>query len=276
MAHPRLVLVMASRADHHGVVSARATRAAASVTSGVQAVDGAVSAAGDRHRPFRGLVDWAGGLWASREADSRQLRAQNEELRARLAELEEARLENERLRALVDSRGRRAAVGRRARVIGRPRTLGGRHLIDRGLRRRRSGRACRCIGAQGLVGQIVEVSPGSSKVRLITDQRSGVAAHGAARPAPTASCAARSTGDLSLDFVSKDTTGQARAMCVITSGIGGVYPRGFVVGEVSEVAARARRALPADRGQRPVCPPGIEEVLVLVGVPARVEPQGGE
>ena len=71
-------------------------------------------------------------------------------------------------------------------------------------------------------------------------------------------------GKLTLDFVSTDTTVRAGDV-VITSGIGGVYPKGLIVGEVTKV-----QRTPADLYQNIELAPsgrlaGLEEVLVLVG-----------
>jgi rod shape-determining protein MreC len=60
---------------------------------------------------------------------------------------------------------------------------------------------------------------------------------------------------------------------LITSGMGGAYPKGVVVGEVTEVAAAQADLFPKVSAVSRVPIDRIEEVLVLIG--AAPEPQAG-
>jgi rod shape-determining protein MreC len=232
-----------------------------------------ISAAGETiTRPVRGLLDWAGDLGVSR-SQLEQLRDQNAALRARVAELEEARLENERLRGLLDitQAGDLEALG--ANVIGRPiNSWEGVITIDRGSR---DGVApgMPVVGADGLLGQTIDVGPVSSRVRLISDQRSSVSAF-VQRSRAEGIVQGSIDGRITLQFVSIETTLQAGDV-VITSGMGGVYPKGLVVGEIVDVRTDPGR-LYQDVRIRPAAElEGIEEVLVLTGAPATELPSGG-
>jgi len=244
------------------------------VRRGVQAATAPISAAGEYvTRPVRGAIAWVTDLGVSR-SQLEQLRQQNEQLRATVAELEEARLENERLKVLL--RIARSAdlesVG--AHVIGRPtNSWDGIITIDRGSD---DGLASGMpvVGPLGLLGQTVEVSGSSSKVRLITDQRSGVAAM-IQRSRVEGVVRGSIDGRLTLDFVSVDTTVTAGDV-VITSGMGGVFPKGLVIGEVTDVV-RNPGALQQAIAVRPGGDPsGLEEVLVLVGDVPDTPTDGGE
>ncbi len=238
------------------------------------AVAAPASAAGEFvTRPVRGFFAWASDLGVSR-SQLETLRTQNDELRKRVADLEEARLENERLKGLVDfvQTSNTAAVG--ARVIGRPtNSWEGVITIDRGTADQvKPGMPV--VGPAGLLGQTVDVTEHSARVRLITDPNSGVAAmlqseraegivHGSI------------DGELSLDFVSTETTVRAGDV-VITSGIGGVYPKGLIIGEVTDV-----KKTPSDLYQSiELSPPGrlagLEEVLVLIGATPQTDVGNGE
>jgi rod shape-determining protein MreC len=82
-------------------------------------------------------------------------------------------------------------------------------------------------------------------------------------------------GRLTMEFVSQETTVKAGDV-VITSGLGGVYPKGLVIGEVTEVE-RDTSALYQSIALEPGGDlAGLEEVLVLIGEPAPVETSGGE
>ena len=129
-------------------------------------------------------------------------------------------------------------------------------------------------GPAGLLGQTVDVTPHSARVRLITDPSSGVAAM---LQSERAEGIVRGSidGNLTFDFVSTDTTIRAGDV-VITSGIGGVYPKGLIVGEVTKV-----RSTPSDLYQDVELEPsarldGIEEVLVLVGAVPKTDVGVGE
>lgn len=212
--------------------------------------------------PVGAVGDYIAGLGTSRER-LEALEAQNEELRARLAELEEARQENERLRALVDFAEERSLATLGARVIGRPASAWeGTITIDRG-----SADGVEpgmpVIAAQGLVGQVATVSSRAATVRLITDQQSGVAAMvqssrvlGVVRGSIS--------GALSLDFVDRSQMPQTGDV-VITSGLGGVYPKGIVIGDVTSVEDRRGELYPRIAVTSRVPINRIEEVLVLVG-----------
>lgn len=224
-------------------------------------------------RPARGFFAWAGDLGVSR-SQLEELRTQNESLRTRVAELEEERLENKRLKDLlaIAQQSELESVG--ARVIGRTsNSWEGVITIDRGSQHGVSN-GMPVVGPDGLLGQTVEVAANSAKVRLITDQRSGVAAM---IQSSRATGIARGTidGSMMLDFVSRDTTVTAGDV-IITSGLGGVYPKGLVIGEVTRVdrdpSALYQRIAMAPSGAIGA----LEEVLVLVAVPETDPLSGGE
>lgn len=241
---------------------------------GAQAVTAPVSAAGEwTTSPLRATGDWFSGLSASR-SELETLAAQNAELRSRIAELEEARLENERLRDLVGFIEARNLDALGARVIGRPTSAWeGVITIDRGSA---DGVdiGMPVLAAQGLLGQTVEVTAHSAKVRLISDQRSGVAA---LIQSTRAEGVVRGSieGELTMDYVSRESTVVAGDV-VLTSGLGGVYPKGLIVGEVSVVELADNDLFPYIIVRPSARIAGIEEVIVLVGAPPTTDIGGGE
>ncbi|MHB1136303.1 MAG: rod shape-determining protein MreC [Coriobacteriia bacterium] len=221
--------------------------------------------------PFRSIGSFFDGIGASRER-VQTLEQQNQELRARLAELEEARQENERLRALVDFAEERKFAKLGAEVIRRPLSIWeGVIVIDRG-----SADGVEpgmpVIAAQGLVGQVADVAAHSSSVRLVTDQMSGVAAIVQSTRTPGV-VRGSVEGSLSLDFVDRNLLPVAGDV-VITSGIGGVYPGGIVIGDVVSVDDRHGELYPRIKVESRVPVGAIEEVFVLVG--AVIDTDAGE
>jgi rod shape-determining protein MreC len=222
--------------------------------------------------PFEAAGGWFSNLTISRD-DLAALRTQNDELRARLAELEEARQENERLRQLVEFAEERKLTKLGARVIGRPTSSWeGVITIDRGsVDGVEPGMPV--LAAQGLLGQVFEVSAHAAKVRLITDQRSGVA--GMVQSTRVAGVVKGSIdGEITLDFVSAEVTPTAGDV-IITSGLGGVYPKGLVIGDVVSVEARRGELFPRIIVVSRVRVNQLEEVLILVGPVVETEPEGG-
>jgi len=89
------------------------------------------------------------------------------------------------------------------------------------------------IAASGVVGRIVVPSPGAAKVQLLTDRN---AAAGALIERSRAQGVAIGGGDerLRLDYVS-EAADVVVGDLVVTSGIDGIYPKGFTLGYVDTV-----------------------------------------
>ena len=165
-----------------GGVVHRARDGAQAVAAPISAVGGMVTS------PIRGVFVWVGDLGVSR-SQLEALRQQNELLRNTVSALQEARLENIRLEALVNfaQASKLKAVG--AHVIGLPTEWDRVLTLDRGTA---DGihegmpvvgslgvvpqHATEASAAGGLIGQTIDVTAHSAKVRLINDQNSGVAA----------------------------------------------------------------------------------------------------
>lgn len=241
---------------------------------GTQAVTAPVSAAGEwLFTPVVAVRNYFGGLGVSR-SEIEALKRQNTELRVSVAELEEARLENARLQKIVGfvEASKLEALG--ARVIGRPPSAWeGSLLIDRGSADGvKTGMPV--LAPEGLLGQTVEVTEHSAKVRLITDQRSGVAgliqtvrAEGVVRGSIE--------GRLSMEFVSREATVTVGDV-VITSGMGGVYPKGLLIGQVEVFELNDNDLYPSITVVPTADFDGIEEVVVLVGATPQPELGGTE
>lgn len=162
-----------------------------------------------------------------------QLRDENAQLKAQLAELQEYRGEAQRLQGLLDLSDKYDFKGVTGRVIGKGTDAWNRVVtLNVGSV---SGVECGLpvVGGSGLVGQVIEVSPLTCRVRLISDPQSGVSvvlqsnrAEGVVRGSIA--------GLLYLEDLDTSTevnVGDA----VITSGLGGSYFRGVALGTVVNV-----------------------------------------
>ena len=229
--------------------------------TGVLAVSAPLEQAGSwLTSPLRVVGDFAGGLSVSRDQLA-VLRTQNQKLRQQVSDLSEARAENARLGALLSIKQALQLPMTAARVIGRPTSSWeGSLVIDKGSS---SGfkQGMPVIAAQGLLGQLVEVAPNASKVRLITDRRSGVAALIQSSRAPGI-VRGSIEGDLSLDFLDRRLKPKL-GDTVVSSGIGGVFPRGIVVGDIGFIRDQRSDPFPHIVVISRVPIQNVEEVLVL-------------
>src|SRR5579864_1399672 len=94
------------------------------------------------------------------------------------------------------------------------------------------------ITHQGLVGLVVKVDPTSSKVRLINDLNSSVSVRLQTESRTTGVLRGQSQGNLMVIAYISQTDVVSEGDVVLTSGLGGIYPEGLVVGKVSRVDRR--------------------------------------
>lgn len=193
-----------------------------------------------------------------------QLQESNATLSQIVVELEEYRQEANRLESLIGLHDAYGFTSVAARVTGYSSDSYNRIItIDVGSA---SGvtEGLPVMGTTGVVGQVISVSTYSSQVRLLNDAQSGVA---------VMLQSSRSEGILSgsvegvlylegVDEGVEVTEGEA----VITSGLGGGYFRGLVIGTVSKVEQRQ-----GDATRTIVITPNasfdnISEVLVVLGM----------
>lgn len=161
------------------------------------------------------------------------LRDEVEELREQLSQMEEYRQEIERLQGLLDMKGRYAIDGIPAQVVGRSAdtwnktvtiNVGSDDGVSAGLT---------VMGPSGVVGQVVSVSPTVSQVRLITDPQSGIAVLIQSNR-KEGICRGSLDGMLYLENIDANANIQIGDV-VVTSGLGGSYTRGLIVGTVVKV-----------------------------------------
>lgn len=195
------------------------------------------------------------------EATLTQLREQNAELRALVAETEEYRQEVERLEELLDLKETYGIQGVTGNVIGRSSDAWNQTVTldvgtDDGVE---SGLTV--TGATGVIGQVVQTSSSSCVVRLLTDPQSGAAA---LIQSSRAEGIVRGSLDglLYLENVDADTQVSVGDV-VLTSGMGGSYTRGLLIGTVVRVDGQK-----GDADRRIVVAPNdearaFEEVIVV-------------
>ena len=182
------------------------------------------------HRVFAWPMDIAGLRY-----ENQVLREQNLRLSLEVLELREAGLENERLRGLLRFRREagNAVAYLAARVVARdPDYVPNAVLIDVG---RSDGVRERMpvVTADGLVGRVLETHSGSAVVQLLLDRNCRVSAI-VQRRDRVRGIALCEDGTFYLEHVplrAEITVGDV----VVSSGLGGVFPKGLLVGYVERV-----------------------------------------
>jgi rod shape-determining protein MreC len=219
-------------------------------------------------RVFQWTIAWTEGIWS----DYFSLVNVHKENTALQKELNTLRMENSRYRELLFTHARLKALfqfkqsinipSTAAQVIGLDPTGWFRSvIIDKGAH---AGIMVDMpvVNSSGVVGRVVSVSPHYAKVLLLTDQNSAVDSliqrsrdRGMVRGLKTEVCA--------LDYMIK-TSDVRVGDTVVTSGLGGVYPKGIPIGEVTNV-----EDFPGDLFRHITVKPAVdfsrlEEVLVIL------------
>lgn len=214
---------------------------------------------------WRGFVDLRG----VRE-ENRRLKDERDRLRTALQRREAQAAETEHLRALLGLHETAAAASVAAEVVARGglpwyRTF----VVDRGSESG-VGLNAPVVSPEGLVGRVIAVAPGASKVQALLDQHAG---------ASVLLERSRVTGVISGQVGNADAAEPlftlkyvpARADVVlgdsvVTSGLDRIFPKGLLVGHVSQV--RPGSGLFQEIFVAPAVPfERLESVLILPATP---------
>ncbi len=167
------------------------------------------------------------------EQDNRDLKKKINELKAELISYQEGYLESQRLKNLLSLRDNydyhsisASVIGRESGALSRTITInkGSAHGLKIGMP---------VIAPPGLVGRVTDVSWHASKVLLFFDESSNIdviiqrtRTQGIIRGAGSLGCI--------LKYISK-TQDVKEGEVVVSSGIGGVFPKGLLIGVISHV-----------------------------------------
>ncbi len=190
-------------------------------------------------RAFHPVASFFSGLAhvGSLESDNRALRAENERLRAQSSKSVSTQRELARLQALFNLQQSLGLKGVAARVVGESvSNFEWTVTIDRG-----SSDGVKAympvVAGEGLVGNVIQVASHWSKVMLVIDPRSAVAAR-LAGSGETGLVTGQRARPLSMDLVNPEATVSANEQ-VVTSGYqGGLYPPEILIGFVSSEYTR--------------------------------------
>lgn len=227
--------------------------------------------------PFQGVINSVGNhvrqmttaVWeiATVYQQNKMLLSEVEQLREMKVEVNEVMAENQRLRTLLGYKQIATQFDLvSARIIARdPGNWTDTMMINRGTN---DGikKDMVVVTAQGLVGNVVNVFNSTARVQLILDPRSSVGALVQRAESRVAGIVEGNSSDKTLarmvniprdsDIVEGDQ--------IITSGFGGIYPKGIVVGSVETIANDSGGLLKYAMLRPAVDFQKLEEVAVIV------------
>jgi rod shape-determining protein MreC len=200
-------------------------------------------------------------------------REQIDRLETQLVRLRELETENQDLRNLLGLK-QRAGPGELIpvrRIAGDPNPFVGSFTIDKG-EDEGVQLGMTVATARGLVGRVIRASPSSAKVLMITDSNSSVTARiqtsNATGMVRGRTDARGLVGDtpLVMEKIPQEDRLEVGDL-VVTSDLGGIFPEGLIVGQVSQVRQRD-----GDLFQEASVEPSVEmnrlERLYVIGQPA--------
>jgi len=194
--------------------------------------------------------------------ENARLRAQVDTLSREAAALREQATSADRLERLLELREKVAYRSVAARVVSRdPGHWFATLVVDRG-RREGVDRNSPVVTPDGVVGRVIEVTPTASRILLIADSRSalGVLVQDSRAAGVVEGWG---TGTLRLKYLSR-AAALKQGDRVVTSGLGGVFPRGLVVGRIRSVTREEGALLQEAEVEPAAALDRLEEVLILL------------
>ncbi|MGA1839575.1 MAG: rod shape-determining protein MreC [bacterium] len=195
------------------------------------------------HVAANSMVNWVREIWEG-YIMLVGLAKENKILRKKLSELEavnnyflEIEKENQRLKNLLEFRKTLPNVIISSQIIGKDATSWFRSiLLNKGTR---DGVQVNqpVVTHQGLVGKVIRTTPSTALVELITDKNSRVAAL-IQKNRAEAILYGRSGPVCILEYLDRDVDIQPGDY-VISSGMGGIFPKGLVLGTISKVGKKS-------------------------------------
>ena len=221
-------------------------------------------------RPFRGVANAVGGVFGL-QSENERLQAEVTRLTAEIVRLREAEKENQRLRDLLEFRQREPSLSLMvANIIGADTSnLIQSVVIDKGRSDGvREGMAV--VAGAGLVGRVTMAYDRTARVLLIIDSSSSVSAMVQSSRA-LGVVRGRPDGGLVMDYLSQSKD-IAVGDIVVTSGLGGGFPKGLAIGQVRSIR-HSDVELFQDVSLEPAVGFGsLEEVLVVTSPAPQAQP----
>jgi rod shape-determining protein MreC len=200
-------------------------------------------------------------LFVGTQRENQQLREENDRLQLENAVMNEILLENERLRDSLAFKRLHPPTSIMTQVIGKESSPASSTITINKGSRDGIGTGMAVIAAEGVVGRVQTVLPGTSKIMLLTDPGSTLAVRVQRN---------REDGLLegklqhcALKYVSYYADIQEGDL-LVTSGLDGIFPKGLAVGSVVKVTKHEANAFQTVLAKPAVKLSRLEEALVLI------------
>jgi rod shape-determining protein MreC len=166
--------------------------------------------------------------------ENKILRQKNTELNFENASLRYLEQENERLELLLGFKKQLPYTSMAAWVIGLDYS-GNRKILflDKGLNDLVKENMA-CLNSQGLIGKVVEAGKGISKVICLNDPNSRVPARIERTQEQGLVYGTTTDTELEMRYLPKQSRAEIGDV-VVSSGLGGIYPKGIMIGRISEI-----------------------------------------
>ena len=246
-----LLITISVRVGNTGVFAA--------VRSGVQTIANPLtSLCSGVSTPFKSVG--SGSSYSDDEVD--KIVQENAQLKTLVAQLEEYRQQDQRLTTLLELSDTYGLKTVAAKIVGTSSGWNQTATINVGSNQGLQ-EGMGVMSSCGLYGQVESVSATSATVRLISDATSKVSAM-IQNTRSTGIVSGSYDGNLVLDYISVDTT-VGEGDIVLTSGEGGTYPRGIIIGTVKSVEVDSSKLYYRIAVDPILNFDSCEEVLVLTG-----------
>jgi rod shape-determining protein MreC len=194
--------------------------------------------------------------------ENRRLSAEVALLKGKVFELESLKQENARLRTLAGFEKEHKIKSIAAHVVGMPTSnWWSSVIVDRGssdgVRRNMP-----VLAGGGLVGQVSDAASSVSKIILLNDVQSGVSVQDQRTGEIGVIKGQLKDKTLSIQYISRDSLIH-KGDAIITSGLGGVFPKGIYVGRVSAVQESTYSLYKVVNVESPVDFTNMDEVLII-------------
>lgn len=198
-----------------------------------------------RQAVSRGLLSRLAGMFraGSVQAENRRLKSQVEELSLLKGDIVRLEEENGRLRRALDYVARKPEQWLAAGVLSRQGGAAGVHRTIRVDKGTAAGvvKGAVVVVPEGLVGRVTAVTLHTSEIALVTDPSVKVSCEiVTGRPGGVRGILCGGSEDRLLIRYLRDDDGASVHSRVLTSGCGGVFPRGIEVGTLLSVTNRIR------------------------------------
>ena len=202
--------------------------------------------------------------WKNVRAENRRLRDEIQRLRVEGLRVDDVIAENGRLRRLLALHEWLPITTLPGEIIAREWGGWARSLtVNRG-RRDNIARLTAVIAPEGLVGRVVDVRPGAAVVQVLTDPSSTVGAH-VVRTRTPGIVEGDPRGTIRFKYLAREGARIQVDDVIVTSGLGGLFPRGVPIGRVRAIDDRGSALFHYALLSPAVDFARIDEVLLLVG-----------